>query len=65
VKDQKLPYAIVADQSQPVSVAEQYGVSSIPVTLVLTRDGRIGARLNGAGEIIENVKKVLAESPAS
>ena len=65
VKDQQLPYPVVVDQEQAVSTAEQYGVSGIPVTLILTRDGRIGVRMPGAGEIIENVKKVLAESPAT
>lgn len=64
VADQALPYPIVVDREQSFSIGEQYGVSSIPVTLIIGRDGRIGIRMPGAGEMVQNVKQVLAESPA-
>jgi peroxiredoxin len=65
IKDQELSYPIVIDQDQDVPIGEQYGVTGIPATLIITRDGVIGLRMPGAGEIIENVKTVLKESPTS
>lgn len=60
VAEKQLPYAVIADHDAPRSIAEQYGVSGIPVTYVIGTDGRIAERLHGASEIIEAVTRVLA-----
>lgn len=59
VAQQRLPYPVIADAQQDESVSDQYGVSGIPVTYVIGRDGRIAERLNGASEIIDTVRRVL------
>ena len=57
-----LPYPVIADLQADPSVADQYGVSGIPVTYILSRDGHIASRLNGSAEIIEAVQHALAQS---
>ncbi len=57
----RLPYPIVADAELEDSVAEQYAIAGIPVTYIIGRDGLIAQRLNGASEIIEAVKRALAQ----
>ncbi len=57
-----VPYPVIADLQADPSVADQYGVSGIPVTYVLTRDGLIASRLNGSAEIIQAVEQALAHS---
>lgn len=56
VAQQKLPYPVMADQELDPSVAEQYGVSGIPVTFIISADGYILQRINGAGEIADAVR---------
>ena len=62
IAQQRLPYPVIADVEQESSLSDQYGVSGIPVTYVIGRDGRIAERLNGASEIIETVQRVLKGS---
>ncbi|PIQ83496.1 MAG: hypothetical protein COV75_07110 [Candidatus Omnitrophica bacterium CG11_big_fil_rev_8_21_14_0_20_63_9] len=60
IAEKQLPYPIIADHDMPRSISEQYGISGIPVTYVIGKDGRIAERLHGASEIIEAVTRVLA-----
>ncbi len=62
IAQHRLPYPVIADAQQETPISDQYGVSGIPVTYVMGRDGRIAERLNGAGEVIEAVQRVLATS---
>ena len=59
-----LPYPVIADLETDPSVAEQYGIGGIPVTLIVGADGHIAARLEGSSDIIGEVQRVLAASPA-
>ena len=61
VAQQGLSYPVIADAQAKDSVAEQYAISGIPVTYIIGRDGLIAQRLNGASEIIEAVKRTLAQ----
>ena len=59
-----LPYAVIADAQQDFMISDKYGISGIPVTYVIGRDGHIASRLSGAGDIIAEVRKAL-EAPVS
>ena len=65
VMKQELPYPIIVDAQSDPSVAEQYGISGIPVTYVIAQDGRIFTRLNGSSDILGTVERALAASPSS
>ena len=58
-----LPYPVVADADAPTSIAAQYGVSGIPVTYVLTREGHIASRLDGSADIRGAVQHALDQPP--
>lgn len=60
-----LPYPIIADAEAEDSVAEQYAITGIPMTYIIDRDGLIVQRLTGASEIIEAVKRALAQPPST
>ena len=59
IAEHKLPYPVAADLQGERSVFAQYGVSGIPVTLIVARDGRIAERLNGSSDIIGAVERAL------
>ena len=65
VKQSALPYPIVADAEADSPLADQYGISGIPMTYVITRDGYIAARLNGASDITDAVERALDQDLAS
>ena len=65
VEREGLPYPVIADLQADESIAEQYGVSGIPVTYVIAKDGRLFARINGRGEIIAAVERALQSSTPS
>ncbi len=56
-----LPYPIIADAQAARSLAGQYGISGIPMTFVVARDGRIASRLHGSSEIIQAVERALTQ----
>ena len=60
-----LPYPVIADAATSLFIGERYGVSGIPVTYILGRDGRIVLRLDGRSDILGAVKLALEEHPAS
>ena len=60
VKAQRLPYPVIADANIRRSIAGQYGLEGIPVTFILTQDGHIALRLDGASDIIAAVQGMLA-----
>ena len=64
VTQQGLPYPIIVDAQTESSVADQYGISGIPVTYVIARDGRIFARLSGTSDIVGTVQHALGTSPS-
>ncbi len=59
LKEHQLPYPVVADQQAGRSIFGQYGVSGIPVTFVVGRDGRVAKRLNGSADILGTVESAL------
>ncbi len=59
LKEHALPYPIAMNMQGDRSVFEQYGVTGIPVTLVIARDGRIVERLNGSSDIVGTVERAL------
>lgn len=64
IRNARLAYPVIADAQQDFVISDQYGISGIPVTYVIGRDGHIASRLNGAGDILAEVRKAL-EAPAS
>lgn len=65
VDQEDLPYPVIADLEAESPIADQYGISGIPVTYVIAKDGRIFARLNGSSEIIATVERALQPPPPS
>lgn len=61
----KLPYPVVADAAVPSSVAKRYGISGVPVTYIVTRNGRIASRLSGSGDILGAVQRALEQAPST
>ncbi len=61
VAENHLPYPVIADLEADPSVADQYGVSGIPVTLIVTKDGHIAYRLTGTSDIVDSVQHVLEQ----
>jgi len=57
-----LSYPVIVDRRAGTSLARQYGVSGIPVTLVLQPDGRVAFRSDGSTDIVGAVRQVLAQS---
>lgn len=60
-----LPYPVIADLQADPSLAEQYGISGIPVTFVISRDGHIAARLDGDSDIAPAVERALRQPSAT
>jgi len=62
VAAQRLAYPVIADRSGGSALAEQYGISGIPATYIIGRDGLIARRLNGASDIVDAVRAVLGRT---
>ncbi len=60
VAENGISWPQVFDQENEVSVAELYGVESIPYALVIGRDGKVFARDVGGDELAEVVAAALA-----
>ena len=63
VKQAALPYPVIADGEVRSSVADEYGISGIPVTYIVAPDGRIASRLDGSADIVGAVQDALEHSP--
>ena len=63
VKQTALPYPVIADGEVRSSVADEYGISGIPVTYIVTPDGHIASRLDGSGDIVGAVQDTLERFP--
>ena len=59
VAEQQLPYPVVADVQSEASLFDQYGISGIPVTFIVARDGHTAFRLNGSSDIVGAVQSLL------
>ena len=57
-----LPYPVVADGDAKEPLSSQYGITGLPVTFVIGRDGRIAARLYGSSDILGAVTDALQPS---
>jgi peroxiredoxin len=60
-----LPYPVIVDSEANPSIADQYGISGIPVTYIVIRDGRIASRLDGSSDLLTAVRRALAQSPTT
>lgn len=63
-QQEALPYPVVADVQADFATSDQYGVSGIPVTYVIGRDGHIAAALHGSSDIPGAVREALDNRPA-
>ena len=61
IDQQRLSYPVIADAQADFSISEQYGISGIPVTYVIGKDGRIVSRLHGSSDIAGTVQTALAK----
>ena len=63
VEANRLPYPIIADNGEggPYFLGDRYEVSSIPVTYILDREGKVFLRLQGAIDLIRAVEAALSE----
>jgi len=59
VKEQHLPYVVMADSDSERSIASQYAVDGVPVTYVIGRDGLILFRLRGKVPLVEVLQHVF------
>lgn len=59
VAQHQLPYPVVADLKSAAPVFDQYGISGIPVTFVVAKDGHAAFRLNGSSDIVGAVQALL------
>ena len=57
-----LPYPVVADGDAKEPLSSQYGITGLPVTFIIGRDGRIAARLYGSSDILGAVRDALQPS---
>ena len=61
ISQSALTYPVIIDRELASSVSDQYGVSGLPTTYVLRRDGHIAARLNGVADLLAAVQTALAK----
>jgi len=59
LRQETLPYPVVADAQADFVTSDQYGVSGIPVTYVISPDGHIAAALHGSSDIAGAVREAL------
>ncbi|HEX9780731.1 MAG TPA: TlpA disulfide reductase family protein [bacterium] len=62
IERRKLPYVIVPDSSQRSSIAKQYGIYGVPTTYIISRDGKILARIIGPSDLVGRVRRILSEA---
>ena len=62
IKERGVTYPVIADGEHDLAISEQYGISGIPVTYVIGRDGRIVKRLDGSSDIVGTVEEALKAS---
>lgn len=59
IAEKQLSYPVIADKLMDPSLADQYGVSGIPVTFIVSPDGYILERFSGAADITAAVRTAL------
>ena len=63
VAEEALPYPVIPDVQ--LAISERYAIQGIPVTLILSRDGRVAFRALGSANLIEAVQRTLDAAPSS
>ncbi len=62
VASSQLPYAVIPDAEGNFALTDAYAVSGIPVTYIIGRDGKMAARLSGAGDMHAIVQRLAGAS---
>ncbi len=65
IERSELPYPVIADTMTDPSIVQQYGISGIPVTFVISPSGHIASRLNGSGDVLGAVERAMSQQNAT